>query len=296
MTAPRQVLAGATYLVTRRCARRELLLKPSKITNAIVSYLLAVAAQRFEMEIHAFCFLSNHFHLIVTDPYARLPAFHQFLDALIARSLNASLGRWDAFWDPHSYSAVKLVSPADIVDKTAYVLANPVAGLVPCGSAWPGLWSAPEWIDGAALEFERPKHFFDGKGRLPDRVALRLTVPPGFDSAEEFRHQVGVGLAQRENEARGRRHGRGGFLGVARVLAQKPTARPSSDEPRRTLNPRVAARDKWKRIETLGRLVEFLRSYRDAWSARRAGKTDTTFPDGTYLLRVVHGVPCAGFG
>jgi hypothetical protein len=40
---------------------------------------------------------------------------------------------------------VKLVSARDIVDKTAYVLANPVAaGLVASGSAWPGLWSAPE--------------------------------------------------------------------------------------------------------------------------------------------------------
>jgi hypothetical protein len=62
------------------------------------------------------------------------------------------------------------------------------------------------------------------------------------------------------------------------------------------LNPRVAARDKWKRIEALGRLVEFLRSYRSAWAAWRAGETEVTFPYGTYWMRVAHGVPCAGFG
>jgi hypothetical protein len=55
----------------------------------------------------------------------------------------------------------------------------------------------------------------------------------------------------------------------------------------------VAARDKWKRIEALSRLVEFLRRYREAWRARRAGVTNVLFPAGTYLLRVAHGVPCA---
>ena len=74
------------------------------------------------------------------------------------------------------------------------------------------------------------------------------------------------------------------------------TARPKPGEPRRKLSPRIAARDKWKRIEALGRLVEFLRAYRIAWKARHAGKLDAVFPRGTYLLRVLHGVPCAGAG
>ena len=296
MTSPRQVLPGTTYLVTRRCAERRFFLKPTKATNQVFLYLLALAARRFGVEVHAYCVLSNHFHLVVTDPHARLPAFHQLLDALVARAVNASLGRWEAFWAPNSYSAVTLLAPGDIVDKTAYVLANPVdAGLVASGSAWPGLWSAPDRIGGAALEVRRPRHFFDPEGGLPDEVTLRLTAPPGFESAEQFRDELGRALAQREALARKLRHARGGFLGVARVLAQKPTARPAPGEPRRTLNPRIAARDKWKRIEALGRLVEFLRSYRDAWVARRAGE-DFVFPAGTYLLRLMHGVPCAGFG
>jgi REP element-mobilizing transposase RayT len=297
MTSPRQVLPGATYLVTRRCAHRQFLLKPSRTTNHVFLYLLAVAAQRFDIEVHAFCVLSNHFHFVVTDSHARLPAFHQFLDALVARAINAWLGRWEAFWAPNSYSAVRLLSPSDVVAKAAYVLANPVdAGLVGSGSAWPGLWSAPERIGGEALEVKRPKHFFDPEGGMPDEVALRLTTPPGFESAEQFRDVLGRALAEREAEARRLRRARGGFLGVARVLAQKPTARPAPGEPRRTLNPRIAGRDKWKRIEALARLVEFLRSYRSAWAARCAGQAHAVFPCGTYLLRVLHGVPCAASG
>jgi hypothetical protein len=75
------------------------------------------------------------------------------------------------------------------------------------------------------------------------------------------------------------------------VLAQRTTARPAGGEPRRQLNPRVAARDKWKRIEALGRLKEFLKSYRLAWKKRRANEAHV-FPWGTYHLRVFHAVPC----
>jgi REP element-mobilizing transposase RayT len=295
MTAPRQVLPGAIYLVTRRCTQRQFLLRPSAKTNEIFSYLLAVAARRFRIEVHAFCVLSNHYHLVVTDPDACLPAFHQFLDALLARALNASLGRWEAFWAPNSYSAVTLVSTGDVVDKTAYVLANPAAaGLVRSGRSWPGLWSAPERIGGEAIAISRPKHFFDPKGSLPETATLELTAPRGFDSAHAFRDQVTVALAERETEAVAEHRDR--FMGVARVLAQRPTAKPAPMEPRRALDPRVAARDKWKRIEVLARLREFLRSYRAAWDARCDGVADAVFPCGTYLMRVVHGVTCAGSG
>jgi REP element-mobilizing transposase RayT len=295
MTAPRQILPGTTYLVTRRCAQRQFLLRPSEGTNEMFSYLLAVAARRFDIEVHAYCVLSNHFHLVVTDPAARLPAFHQFLDALLARALNAFLGRWEAFWAPNSYSAVMLASPADIVDKTAYVLANPVAaGLVRNGRLWPGLWSAPERIGGDPVAVRRPKRFFDPKGSLPEVATLELVAPAGFGSAEVFRKQVAVALAECETKAVADHGDR--FLGPARVLAQRPTAKPASGEPRRTLSPRVAARDKWRRVEVLGRLVEFLRSYRAAWAARCAGTADVIFPCGTYLMRVLHGVPCAGVG
>jgi REP-associated tyrosine transposase len=296
MTAPRQVVAGATYLVTRRCTQRQFLLRPCQAITGIFLYVLALAAQRYDIRIHAFCVLSNHFHLVVTDPHARLPAFHQFLDALVARAVNASLGRWEAFWAPNSYSAVKLLSPRDVVDKATYVLANPVAaGLVAAGSAWPGLWSAPDRVGVAALVATRPKHFFDAMGALPETVELQLTPPPGFESADQFRVELSSALELREESARRRWRARGGFLGVARVLAQKPTARPARGEPRRKLNPWIAGRDKWKRIEALGRIVDFLRAYRAAWSARRAG-SHALFPHGTYLLRVAHGVACAGVG
>jgi putative transposase len=298
MTAPRQILPNVTYLVTRRCFQRHFLLKPSKSTNAILLFVLAVAVERFDMELHAFCVLSNHLHLVLTDPEGRLPEFERYFDSLVARAINAFLGRWESFWAPSSYSAVTLVSPQDVVDKAAYVLANPVAaGLVKHGREWPGLWSSPEMIENGALEVSRPGVFFRPEGSMPRKAALSLTSPPGFESAAAFRKQLSYALAVREEQAAVELSEQGkGFLGVRRVIAQDPLGRPRPGEPRRGLSPRVACRDKWRRIEVLARLKNFVRAYRQAWLALKAGVRDVIFPEGTYWLRVTLGARCAGSG
>jgi putative transposase len=298
MTSPRQVLPGTTYLVTRRCSQRQFLLRPSKITNQTFGYLLAIAATRFRIEVHAYCVMSNHVHLVVTDPGARLPAFSQFLDSLVARSMNAVLARWEHFWAPSSYSAVALQGPADVVDKIAYVLANPVAaGLVQRGRMWPGCWSAPAQFGADALEFRRPAQFFRKKGAtaLPERARLELVVPPGFESPGQFRRVVCEALEVREEAAAASLASEGrGFLGARRVLRQLPFGKPSLAEPRRGMRPRVASRDKWRRIQALRRLMEFLCDYRRAFEEWRGGSASAVFPAGTYLMRVLHGVPCTG--
>jgi len=294
MTAPRQVLPRTTYLVTRRCSGRQFLLRPSRTTNQIFLYVLALAAKRYRVQVHAYCVLSNHYHLVVTDPFARLPAFLQFLDALVARAINACLGRWEHFWAPNSFSAVALATGHDVIDKIAYTLANPAAaGLVRISRQWPGLWSSPDTIGAGEIQVERPTQFFDPEGLLPGSLGLELTVPPGFPAAEGFRSLVVAGLAEREEAAA---RGSACFQGVSRVLSQRPTAAPTTGEPRRRLSPRVGSKDRWKRIECLARLGNFLAAYRHAFSAWRDGNRAAQFPAGTYLMRVAHGVACASAG
>jgi len=161
MTAPRQILPGTTYLLTRRCRDRMLLLRPSAATNAIFTFVLALAAQRTGVLVHVACVMSNHVHLVVTDPDARLPAFCQLLSALVARAMNVALGRHGSFWDERTVSQVVLDGPDKIVAKAAYALANPVrAGLVSAARDWPGLWTAPEQIGAAPIVATRPAAFF----------------------------------------------------------------------------------------------------------------------------------------
>jgi REP element-mobilizing transposase RayT len=297
MTSPRQVLPGTTYLVTRRCAQRQFLLKPSTLTNATFGYILAVAAARYGIRLHACMVLSNHYHIVLTDPRGQLPLFGQFLDALVARALNASYGRWEAFWAPSSYSAVTLIAQDDVIEKAAYALANPAAcGLIASGRQWPGLRSDPERIGAEGVTYSRPDHFFSRSGTMPERATLEFSPPPGF-TPEEFRQRLSDRLAELERAAAraldtdGRR-----FMGLRRVLAQKHTDHPASGEPRRELNPRIAARDKWKRIEALGRLKRFLSDYREALVRFRQGVRGVVFPRGTFHLRVHLGVACAGAG
>ncbi len=296
MTAPRQVLPGTTSLITRRCSERRFFLRPSQATNEIFLYVLAIAARRYNVEVHAFCVLSNHYHLVVTDRDACLPAFEQYLDSLVARATNCSLGRFEGFWAAAtSYSAVSQGDLEDVVAKTAYTLANPVAaGLVRSGAEWPGLWSSPGELGTTKLRVERPKVFFREDGYMPPTAELELTTPPGFASADEFREQVSQALERLEKKIRRERASEGmGFLGRAKVLAQRTSARPAPREPRFRLNPRVAAMDKWKRIEAVFRLKEFLSEYRAAWEAMRAGVNGVLFPAGTYHLRVMHAARCA---
>jgi putative transposase len=298
VTAPRQVFEGSTYLVTRRCSERRFFLRPSRKTNAIVSYILAVVAQRYGLLIHAFCVLSNHLHVVLTDPHARLPHFHRDLDALIARAVNCSLGRWEAFWDRDSYSAVRLEDPQAILEKIVYVLANPVAaGLVRRSVDWPGLWSGARLLRGEPVVVKRPNDFFREDGPMPPAATLQLHPPPGVENDASFVDTLLDLLRCAEDEAAAKLEAEGrSFMGVDRVLAQSPHAHPAPGEPRRALSPRVACRNKWKRIETLLRLVEFRRAYRDALAAWTGGVRDVVFPAGTWLMRVQHGVSCAPAG
>ena len=224
-----------------------------------------------------------------------LPAFEQYLNQLVARAMNAELGRWENFWAPGSYSAVRLTSPGDIVEKCAYALANPVAaGLVRRSDRWPGLWSNPDHVDVVSTTHQRPTQFFRREGPLPQAIPLRTVRPPGFDTTEAFVLPLKRRIKEMEADAEVamRRTGRT-FGGRRAVLRQSPFARPGTLAPRRKLNPRIAGKDTSARVEALRQLRRFADAYRRARDAFWAGERDVVFPPGTYNMRLRFGVACA---
>jgi REP element-mobilizing transposase RayT len=296
MCPPRCVIPGDTYLVTRRTSERRFFLRPDPEVDAIILYCLALAAHDYGILLHAFVVLSNHYHFILTDPRGVLPLFEHRFNLLVARALNARYGRFENFWAPGSYSAVRLTDPDAVLEKIAYALANPVAaGLVSRSEEWPGLTSQPSDIGAAPRMVPRPPQFFrqEGVSALPAAVPLQLVVPPGFEELplEEVRALVATRLAAHEERARQERQGRP-FLGRHGVLRQRHLDQPVGGEPHFELNPRVAGRDKWKRIEALGRLRAFRRAYREAWEQLRAGFRAVVFPAGTWKLHRELGVWC----
>jgi hypothetical protein len=58
------------------------------------------------------------------------------------------------------------------------------------------------------------------------------------------------------------------------------------------MNPQIAAKNKWARIEALQRNRSFVKKYRDAFLAHLAGFANVVFPFGTYLMRKIAKVAC----
>ena len=297
MTLPKQYLPGTIYLVTRRCTQRQFLLKPSALTNQLFAYCLAAAMVHAQIELFAYCVISNHYHLVVRDPFARLPKFLAYLNKYVAKCINTSLGRYENVWSSEPPSTVALSTDEDVLDKMVYTLANPVtAGLVSRGKDWPGLRSTEkQWLQEPCV-IELPPIFFRTDGNMPEQLELKLSRPPIFEemSDAELSEELARQVYAREEEERRRRKRKGlKFLGRQKVLSQSPFGQPRRQTPRGTLNPRVAGRDKWRRVEALRRLKQFWIDYRDAFLRWKAGMRDVVFPAGTYSLRVHAGVACS---
>ena len=292
VTAPRQILPGCTYLVTRRCTQRQFLLTPSNRTNQNVEYCLAVAAERTGVLLHAVCTMSNHWHGVVTDPDARLPEFLEVFHKLLAKAQNTSLERCENFWSSDKPSVVVLVSEEDVLDKMAYTLANPTAaGLVKAPVDWPGVMSHHF---GERREVEMPD-LFDEDGALPDSVTLEFTRPSilmslsdvELSSALAEKVAVLVRRAREEMLTNGK-----SFLGREAILRQSFASAPGTQPARRTINPRIASKSANLRIVAISRLRQFLSAYRAALLKWRAGDRDAMFPAGTYAKRVFDYVHC----
>lgn len=136
----------------------------------------------------------------------------------------------------------------------------------------------------APLRARRPAYFFREDGPMPEVVEVTLGIPPELGDAETIHEQLRAGIEQVEVACAKKRLAKGrSVLGRRRILRQSWRDTPTSHESRRNLRPRVAARSKWARIETLQRNREFQREYRAAWKLWRVG-LPAMFPPGMYLL------------
>lgn len=298
VSKPRQILPGKTYLITRRTVLRHMLLRPDRVMTQIVVYLLAIAAERHGLQIHALCAMSTHIHLVVTDVDGELPKFLRFFHRMVALCTMVHR-RWGAsVWDTSATSVVRLETEAAVVEKIAYVLANPVAaGLVRRAELWPGAKVLVHEIGGGALSARRPEVYLNPKN-WPDEATLPIRLPPGIKpaEAESFRGLVRAEIdrleAQAQAEAQERRRP---FLGAERARKVAPTARATTVEPAIDRNPTFAVGrgqgDAWQ--NAVAAVRAFRACYQLALDRWCAGARDAVFPAGTWLMRVFHGADAA---
>ncbi|MGE0550950.1 MAG: hypothetical protein AB7O24_15175 [Kofleriaceae bacterium] len=233
--------------------------------------------------------MSNHSHIVATDPNGTYPNFLRDFHALLARSVNAHHGRWEHFWDSAQTSVVLLEDSSAQLEKLVYTLANPV-GLVEKAHQWPGATSIIETTNKTTLVVARPPLFFRedlGGGSMPDAVTLVFEPPPAFAAMKRdaYAELVRKRVAEEEGKAASKRaETRSRVLGPKAVLKQHWSERPRDAEPRRNLSPTVACRDKWRRMECLLVNRAFRTLYRKAFEAFRNG-LPAVFPLGTWRMR-----------
>jgi REP element-mobilizing transposase RayT len=301
VTQPREILPGSTYLITRRVLRRHFLLRPDKPLTQLVVYALAVSAERYGIQVHAVCAMSTHLHLVVTDVDGVLPQFLQYFHRLVAHGTKR-LRQWEGpLWDLRATSAVRLLTRAAIVEKIAYVLANPVAaGLVEHAQDWPGATVDVRDLGRGTLRAARPSVYFDpDNSQWPAEKVLPIKLPPGTDKskAKEFRRDVRDELKRLEELARAEAKRQGlRFLGAKGAQEISPYERAKSAEAVRDRNPTFAvgrqAGDALR--DAVAAVRTFRASYRAALEQWKADVRNALFPAGTWWMRVFHAARAEG--
>jgi putative transposase len=106
--------------------------------------ILAVALQKFNIRLLAYCIMPNHWHLVVWPEGAELPRFMHWLTLIHARQWHdarGSTGEGHVYQD--RYRAIPVQSDHHLLTLIGYVERNPLrAGLVDRAEDWRGssLW------------------------------------------------------------------------------------------------------------------------------------------------------------
>lgn len=293
MTPPRQVIPGRTYVISRRCAERKFFLRPSKQVDQAFVYCFARACQKYDMTPLWLMVMSNHYHAGIHDKHGRYPEFLRYFHSLLARCLNCHLKRWENLWSTEQTGALHLGDAQTVFDKQLYSLCNAVKDhLVDRVHLWPGFCSYGYQIANKPAVATRPAWFFDERGDMPERVELTFERPPEFAqlSQDQWESDIRAAVeAEEQNAARLREEHGIRILGRKAILRQSPFTCPKTCVDRRGLRPRIASKNKWRRIELILRNRRFHARYRDAYDRHCAGEPNVLFPYGSYKL-VVQGI------
>ena len=299
MSKPRMHLPGAVYLITNRCFQGRLFLLPTAQINFLVGYWFARALKHYGngLEIYAFIFLSNHFHLLVRDNKGSLAPFMSYFQSNLAKEVNRILKRDGAVWQGH-YDDQIIVGEDMFWEKFCYVTCNAVkAGLVDKAAEWIGWSSLPASLSGEPFQFtavnrNRYNKACRNRKKKPQRekyketYSVSLTPPFGFEerSVQERAAHIRNLVAQQERFHREMR-GNKPALGIEAISKQKPTDRPKISA--RTPKKRFACKDKAVLGECLSQYKQFVARYRETYhqfkiAAETGNRFHNEWPVGSY--------------
>ena len=141
--------AHALYHVTSRGDRREDIYHDDADRQAWLS-LLAQVCKRFNWTVHAYCLMSNHYHLLVETPEPNLSAGMRQLNGVYTQLTNRAHERVGHAFQGR-FKAIVVDKDNYLLELARYVVLNPVrAGMVQDPGQWPwssyGAMLAPGWM------------------------------------------------------------------------------------------------------------------------------------------------------
>jgi REP element-mobilizing transposase RayT len=275
--------------VTNRTVQRRLLMTPNKKLREITLGALGRAQRRYGVVIHAFVFLSNHYHLLVSvDSAEQLSAFVGYFEAKLAKEIGRLTDWRDKVWARRYQAIVVSNEEAAQVARLAYIFSNGVKEhLVPHPRDWPGASSARALLEGKPLRGiwnDRTGEYNTRMRGKPFRLAdyaMEETVelsplPCWVEESEPTRRermQEIVAAIVEEATADPER-----MRAILRGV--KPTDRPRPAK--RTPAPWFHCASRAVRRELMRAYSEFLGAYRDAADALKRGELTAPFPDGCF--------------
>ena len=280
--------------ITSRTIQSRLLLRPSPQVNDAILGVVGRALSLYNVELFAFAFLSNHFHLLVSP--ADGEALARFM-AHVKRNISDEIGRlhdWQGtMWD-RRYRAIVVADEASQVDRLRYILGQGCAeGLIASPRDWPGVHCANALIDGEPVWgwWTDRSTIYEANRRGDDfetsdyeyMYPVSLSPLPCWRtlSESERRTRCRKMVAQieadtaRDNAERGRQP-----LGARFVLAQDPHSKPRSSN--KSPAPLVHASSKAirKAFHTMYR--RFLDMFRQAGERLARGEHEVAFPEHSF--------------
>ena len=284
MSLPRRIIPGSTWFITRRCSERRMFLKPSKTVTSVFSYCLAIYSAKYNIQLHAGCVMSNHYHLVLTDNDGLLPKFIADLNRSLAKCLNIYYRRNEALFSSEDPCYIHLCDEEAVINKIAYVLGNPAhSAAIRKSSLWPGLRFGESAGEMTAI---RPDVYFRKNNKInPEKVTLTWQLPklPSFKEDTLLEH-IKLKLNAMETSSRGK-HRRFGTLATLKRLS--PFSRPHSAKQKSSRRPCVSAECPKRYQAALNAMKAFYQRYKEAKERWLRGEHSFDFPEGTYQIRLL---------
>ncbi|WP_291008385.1 transposase [Hydrogenophaga sp.] len=137
---PRLIIPGYPHHVIQRGNNRQAIFASDADRHALLA-LWAEYAEKFQVAVHAYVLMSNHFHLLVTPGTdSSLPQMMQAVGRRYVRHFNDAHGRSGTLWEGR-YRSTLIEPDRYLLACMAYIDLNPVrAGLVAQARDYP--WSS----------------------------------------------------------------------------------------------------------------------------------------------------------